>query len=155
MNRVYDNGIGTGKVVFMVVGAIVAVIIISIGAFFIKNEWQRGTANYRGETGQIERTRANADFRIQSYDWFFDQCSAIQAAEGQIEVQEQELDGADEDRAGRIETNLVALRNRRISLITEYNGEAAKEKTSGPFRSADLPAHININNEETECAYAS
>lgn len=137
-------GARTIAIALLVVGSL-------IGIFFAASYWQRGTANFRGETEQIERTRANADFRIQSYEWFFDHCAAIETTEGQILVQEEELETAAPERADRIRTNLVAIKNRRIDLITTYNGEARKEKTTGQFRDAGLPSRININNYETEC----
>lgn len=143
-----------GKGAAIALLALVGVVVLSVGAFFISNEWRRGTANYRGETAQIERTRANASFRIQSYEWFFDQCAAVQTSEDQLDIQERELDEAEGERAGRIRTNLVALENRRAQLINQYNQEAAKERTSGPFRDADLPARLEVSNYDTECAFS-
>lgn len=139
-------------------GALMLVLVIIVASMWIFGFglFQRSTAGFRGETEQIERTQADADFRIGSYEWFFDQCAAIQAQEGRINAQLDELDGnpaPSEDRVGQINTNLAAMRGQREALIAEYNGEARKEDTSGPFRASDLPASIDATNDRVTCTW--
>lgn len=126
-------------VVLIIVGLIFATMaIFGIGTF------QRSTANFRGKTSQIEKTRANGDYRIANYDWFFAQCGAIQAKEDQIEV-------FAEDTSPIGEANLRAVKASRASLIRAYNAKATAEGTSGQFRSSDLPYQIQPSQEKTTC----
>lgn len=59
---------------------ITAISILAVAALFLISVYgfgflQRGTADFRGETGQIEQTKANSDYRIAQYDHFYDACA--------------------------------------------------------------------------------
>ncbi len=113
---------------------------------------QRETADFRGETGQIEQTKANSDYRIASYDHFYDSCASIQSIESKISNMEDELDEIDDSqREIVLNTSITASKNKRAELINSYNADARKEATQGQFRSSDLPYQINESEEETIC----
>lgn len=95
--------------------------------------------------------RANAEWKIESansridgYERFFDQCSAIQGYEGSIAVQEQALKAvtSPEDKS-RITTVLAGLRAQRIRAIAQYNADARKAYTIARFKDSGLPNQIN------------
>lgn len=113
----------------------------------------RATADFRGETGQIERTRADADYRIANYDHFFDLCASVQSKEATIDSLEQELEtDPREQRAEQIQATLTAVRASRAEAINQYNADAAKEATAAQFRASNLPPKLSIDEGETECA---
>lgn len=134
-----------------VLGVILGIVLI-IGIWFGVTQFQRITADYRGETDQIENTEANAQFRMQAYDGFFDKCSAIQTAEDRIDALEAELETTSSDiRKEELNTAITANKANRNGLINEYNADAAKEWTVGQFKSQDLPYNINKEQENTTC----
>ena len=145
---------GPAAVTLIVVAAAALIATLTIGAMWLFGVgwFDRATANYRGEGEQIERTRADGDYRIAAYDRFFDLCSTIQSKEDQI-IQQTELLEMTEDSQQKmqIRANLAALEASRSSLIWQYNADAQKEGTRGQFRDSDLPHQINIDNLETSC----
>lgn len=113
---------------------------------------QRGTADFRGETGQIEKTKANSSYRIASYEHFYDLCAGVQSIEGKIKNMEEELSGEDKgQRETVLKTSITASKNKRAEMISKYNGDARKEATSGQFKSSDLPYELNVEGEKTSC----
>lgn len=120
--------------------------------FFVVSEVRRGTADYRGETEQIEQVRRNEQFRIQAYDSFFAQCAAVQTSEARINALTEELEtNPSESRTGQINASLSAIKAQRASQINQYNADAANWQT-GHFQDAALPARLNVNVKETTCA---
>lgn len=112
---------------------------------------QRGTADFRGETGQIEQTKANSDYRIAQYDHFYDSCASVKSIESKINNMQDELEGTEEEqRKIVLNTSITASKNKRAELIESYNADARKEATRGQFKASDLPYELNIE-EETTC----
>ena len=145
---------GGGAAIILGAVALVVIIALSIMAIFGIGLFQRSTADFRGETGQIERIQADPDYRIASYDAFFDKCAAVQSKEAQIKNLERELEDTDPStaRTERLQSSITALRNSRAELITEYNADASKEDTRANFLASSLPYQLDTNNEETPCA---
>jgi len=145
--------IGALGLAAIVVGFLLLIAVSSM-AIFGWGFFQRSTANFRGQTAAIEKTKANADFRIQSYQKFFNLCGEIQAKEDQARIFQAQLDA--DKRAGinnpDHQTNLNAVLATRASLVREYNNLATRGFTEGQFRDSNLPYQININNMETQCA---
>lgn len=129
--------------------SVAVLLIVSIYGFgFLK----RATADFRGETDKIEQTKASGDYRIASYDHFFDTCASIQSIESKIINMEEELESVEsEQRKTVLNTSITASKNKRADLIASYNADARKEATRGQFRASDLPYEINENEEETIC----
>lgn len=138
--------------------ALIALIIVPIIAAFIVAVYgggflQRMTADFRGETSQIEQTQADADYRISAYDQFYDKCSGVQSLESKIENLTDELEDAeDEKRKSVLNTSITASKNKRAEMINDYNADARKEATRGQFRASDLPYELSEEEEETSCA---
>lgn len=112
---------------------------------------QRGTADFRGETGQIEQTKANSDYRIAQYDHFYDLCASVRSIESKINNMEEEVEESEGQRETTLKTSITASKNKRDELIESYNADARKEDTRGNFRASDLPYEIDKNEEETVC----
>lgn len=99
---------------------------------------QRITADFRGETAQIEKVQADPNFRIAAYEQFYDRMGRIDALEQQIcTMQEADLPN------GQADINVLALTNQRIDLIEKYEADASKEDTRANFLASDLPYEIN------------
>lgn len=146
--RDYSKGvlvaIGVGATLIIVGLVLTAMAVFGFGAF------SRSTANFRGETAAIERTRANAQFRLQAYQGFFDRCAAIQAAEDQARIYRDRLDDAPDNAEAR--TNLDAVLANRARLIRSYNADATADFTEGQFLDNALPYQIDPTQENTRCA---
>lgn len=149
------RGIGRGVIAFGLV--IVTLILLASMWVFGWGFFSRATADFRGETAQIEDTLADPDYRIAAYDHFFGLCTAVQNTEAQIRGQEGELEaeGVTEARKGQIQSNLAALRASRESLINEYNNDAGREATVGQFHASNLPDRLDSEKEKTECVAPS
>lgn len=135
-----------------VTGTLLAIVLLFLIAVYGFGFLQRSTADFRGETDQIEDTKANSDYRIAAYDHFYDTCAGVQSLEGKIGNMSEELAQTDSaQRKDILNASLTASKNKRSELITEYNADARKEATEGQFRSSDLPYELNENEEETVC----
>ncbi|OGZ62567.1 MAG: hypothetical protein A3H51_00975 [Candidatus Spechtbacteria bacterium RIFCSPLOWO2_02_FULL_38_8] len=108
--------------------------------------------------GEAHKDIQSADFRIQAYQTFFNQCASIQGLEGQID----ELTTALEyyqpgSREYNITvTSIAGVKGARHQAIARYNQDALKDWTEGQFRDADLPYQIPDTNYpeggKTRCA---
>lgn len=142
---------GMSRGCLSVILTIVGVVLIFVVLVFVTGWGQRLTASFRGETSSIERTEANAAFRIGTYEEFFQLCESVQNAEGQIRSLDEELEtDPSESRVERIQSSLSAIRSTRESSINEYNSKAAQEHKEA-FRDASLPERLDRENMETEC----
>jgi|SRR5690554_2957043 len=135
-----------------IAGAILALTLLIAGGFAFR--WV--TADIRGEMDARETILADGDFRITAYNSFFNQCAAIQNHEGRIASLELELNDTEnppsESRAETIRMSLTAIRSQRTAAINNYNGDAAREWTSGQFRDEGLPYQIDDREESTGCS---
>jgi hypothetical protein len=138
----------------IIAGALVLVVVLVLSAMavFGFGLFQRGTAEFRGKTGQIERTKADPNFRIASYEHFYDLCVAVQADEGTISSLKEELTTKpSQNRVEQINASMTALRASRFEKISQYNADARKTDTQGNFRASDLPYQLSPNEESTTC----
>src|SRR5699024_680417 len=132
--------------------AVVIAVALFLAAVYGGGLMQRLTADFRGETGQIEQTQADADYRISAYDQFYGKCAGIQTLESKISNLSDELEETDdEQRKSVLNTSITASKNKRAELINDYNADARKEATRGQFKASDLPYEVDINEEETTC----
>lgn len=139
------------KIWISVLSSLLAVAVIFLVAVYGFGFLQRGTADFRGETGQIEQTEADSDYRIAAYDEFYDSCASVKSIESKIKnVEEEVKDAKDSERRATLGTSIMALKNKRAELIESYNADARKEATRGQFKSSDLPYELDIE-EETTC----
>lgn len=137
------------------VAAVIALVLVLVLASMWIFGWgfvQRSTADYRGGTDATNKVHADGDYRISAYEHFYNICGAVQTKEDEIANAKDEL-GTDpgEDRAGQIQSNITALRNKRAELINEYNTDAAKTDTKANFKASDLPYRLDVDTKETQC----
>lgn len=145
-----------GLAVLGSLGVLVLAIVIGSMWIFGWGFFQRSTANFRGETEQIEKTRANGDYRIAAYDHFFNLCASVQSKEATIKALEKELErkpGPSESRVEQIYASITANEAIRAETINQYNVDAEKTATIGQFKASNLPYELNANTEETSCHY--
>jgi hypothetical protein len=128
-------------------------IVVLFGSWFGITQWQRATADYRGETGMIENVDANAEFRQQAYEKFFDLCASVQTDETRISGLQNERDttGPSDSRKEQINASITAIQSSRAGKINQYNSDAAKDWTSGQFLDSGLPYRLDVNKEKTTC----
>lgn len=139
---------GASLAVVSIVGTFALALMIGLIGVYGFGWFQRETANYRGQTQAIEQTKADADFRLYSYNTFYDLCSSVQSLEDRIGYAEAKVEV---NGSADAQTELDALLSRRSQLIRDYNSKASRDFTEGQFRSNDLPYQINIEGE-TQCA---
>ncbi|MEU1623426.1 hypothetical protein ABZ479_39825 [Streptomyces sp. NPDC005722] len=133
-----------------VVGVVFLAVLYVIGAFaFGKAAWI--TAPFRGEVEERENTVASGEFRQTTYEEFFDLCTAVQNAEGTIQVLQEERKAASEVRTTQIDQSITALKATRIESVNTYNSKAAQEHRT-PFHDKDLPYRLDVTAEHTTCA---
>lgn len=138
-----DDGPPVGKIVFLSILALVGVIALYI--VIASAVWGFGvaTAGIFGR-GEAHKQIQSADFRIQAYETFFNQCASIQGLEGQSD----ELTAAlgRYDRGSReyniTVTSIAGVKGARHQAIAKYNQDALKNWTEGQFRDSDLPYQI-------------
>lgn len=146
----------TAKGVFGGIAGIIAIILVPIllivlGVYVYGNFWQ-STADTRGKQDVTEKTIADGDYRIASYNLFFDRCGAIQAKQANIKNLEEQVKTASPDDKQWLLKTIQGVQAGLYDDITQYNADAAKTDTAGHFRASNLPYHIDINDKETKCA---
>lgn len=133
--------------------AILAILILAAMWVFGWGFFQRETADFRGQTDQIEQISADADYRIAAYEQFFDLCAAVQTKEAELAAAEAELALHEQGtyRHNQLLANITAITTARADLINQYNADAAKADTAANFHSSDLPYNLDIESETTTC----
>lgn len=144
---------GTGLAIVAGILAIIVLIVVGAMAIFGFGFFQRSTADFRGKTGQIERTRADPDYRIQAYESFYNECAAVQTAETRIANSKANLrtDEKGSDDWYRDRADLSAQENNRADLINSYNAHAREADTRAHFLASDLPYQLDASEEHTTC----
>lgn len=107
------------------------------------------TAEIRGIVPAEERIQS-ADFRIYSYEYFYNQLATVNAEEANYDAQYERLQTlvADTEEYNRVQRNLAAIKAHIERLKLQYNADARKEGTRGQFRATDLPHQIEIQPHE-------
>lgn len=133
----------TGKIVLYAILGFLGIAVLVVGSWWIRY----ATAEVRGRIEAREQIQS-ADYRIFSYDHFFNLYADVQAFEDQIRNQRAIVaDLSEEEEIARYRRNINALLNQRASVIRQYNADARKEGTRGQFRADQLPYQIDIEFE--------
>lgn len=132
------------------VGIVLLFVLMTVFTFGVGG-WIRATAGWSGKTSQINKTKGSGDYRIASYDHFFDLCASVQDQEVTIAAQKEELKTATGDRVSQIHANLSALTANRNEQINHYNADARKSGTQGQFKDSSLPYQLDPTQEKTTC----
>jgi hypothetical protein len=132
-----------GKIIGAIIGffVIIAILMVALWGFGVF------TADIKGQ-GEAYKEIHSKEFRLEAYNYFFDQYHSILALEGQIDVNISMLKDIEEGTKdyNRIRTNVAALQSLRHQAIQSYNAQASKDYTAGQFRDHNLPYQI----EDTE-----
>jgi hypothetical protein len=130
------------KIILLTITGFVALAVLMVAL------WGFGvfTAGIKGQ-GEAYKEIQSKEFRLESYNYFFNQYHSILALEGQINVNISMLDDIEKGTKdySRIRTNIVALQSLRHQAIQAYNAEASKDYTAGQFRDNNLPYQIEDN----------
>jgi predicted negative regulator of RcsB-dependent stress response len=146
-----DLGTGARFFLYVVIGMI-AVAVFAFLSIYVFGSVQNTTADYRGRTDARERTVADGAFRIGTYEQFFDLCQSVQTSEAAIRNAQKELDtDPAADRKAQLQQVITAQSNIRAESITTYNSKASQEHRQA-FLDAALPARLDLNTQETQCA---
>lgn len=140
------NDRGLSDVAVIVVAALVA-IAVGIGVYSI---WTL-SADVRGKAAVHNQIHGNANYRIAQYDHFFNLCAGVQSREAAIRNAQDEAKTASQSRKEQLAAVITANRNERAELINQYNADASAAGTRGNFLASNLPYHLDLNSEETQC----
>lgn len=133
----------TGKIVLIVAVSVLLILVLFAGILTLRH----ATASVRGQVEAREEIQS-ADYRIYSYDHFYNLYADVQAFEDQIRNQRSLMEElTDEEELSRYRQNVNALMNQRASVVRQYNADVRKEGTRGQFLSDDLPQQISIDFE--------
>lgn len=124
---------------FVVIGSIALVVLIIFGSWAFRYY----TADIRGQV-EMQEEVMSGEFRMMSYNHFYNLYAEIQAYENQIENQKDLMEGTEGDELKRYKRNLLGLKNQRASAVQKYNADVRKEGTRGQFVANDLPKKISI-----------
>lgn len=132
--------------------SVITVLVFSTGVMFATGTIQKWTADWRGDVKVKEQTKANAAWRIGSYESFFASCSSVQSAEDAIRNAEEELKAKEtaDDRKAKLRQVITAQKNTRAETIRDYNADAGNELRAA-FKDSGLPASLDVTNYNTEC----
>lgn len=149
-----ENRRETARTIGILAGVIVGIggLIIVLTFVFGGASWI--TAPFRGEVEKREKTVASGDFRIGSYQRYFELCTAVQNAEASIKALNEEAVSAGELRKAQIATSITALKANRAASVNEYNSLSAQEHKVA-FKDANLPAVLGFTDGPTTCSYSA
>ncbi len=140
------------RIILVVIAAIVAVLVLSVGLMFVTGTISIFTAPFRGEVEKNELVEADGSYRIAAYDEFYKLCSSIKSKNDQIKIFTNEL-AVTENKSRKVQllSAITAQQNVKAELVNEYNSKAASEYTKGQFRDSDLPYEIDMDSENIQC----
>ena len=138
--------IGFFVIVIIVVLSVTLYLLGVFGGGFL----QRTTADFRGETAQIEAVKADPNYRIASYEKFYDLYAAILADDDKIKNLKEELETTNpsSSRIEQINSSITAVKNSRAEKIRQYNADAQKEDTRANFLASNLPYEISLSDRD-------
>lgn len=123
---------------FSILGVVlIAILMIALWGFGVL------TADIKGQ-GEAHKEIHSAEFRLEAYNYFYDQYHSILGMEGSIDANINTLSQFENTSKeyGRIVINIAALQSLRHQAIQEYNANASKDYTIGQFRDAGLPYQL-------------
>lgn len=131
----------------IIIGIFLFIITISI---IVGGTWTYKwfTAPIRGKIEKREKIQGR-DFRIYSYDHFYDLYSSYQSYKDALRAQLNVLESAeDSSEKRRIRQNIAGIKSQMARVREEYNNDSRKQETVGKFKSWDLPEKLSIYNVE-------
>lgn len=137
---------------------IIGILLMPISIFAYSGGIQYLTAPFRGKLSKREKIQASGDFRIYSYEHFFDLCKEIQSNEARYDNQYDLLEKTEKgtEEYKRQIRNVAVIKTNIEELKRQYNADSSKEKTVSAFKENNLPNKINSIHqygERTNCNY--
>jgi hypothetical protein len=130
------------KIVFQIIGGIILLLALLAGLALATGHWRLLTATFFGTVDAEVRIESGAN-RINSYEAFFQACSAARQVEGTIDAQRGLLEATtDPDAAQRVRVTIAGLEARRMTHLENYNRMAAQETTTARFQADNLPERL-------------
>ena len=135
----------TGKVIWYSILGFVVVTALIVGSWGMATGFKYFTAEKSGQA-EAERQIQSAEFRIYSYNHFYDMLVAINAAEAQYDSQWElkEVQSSDSETYQKTLRNLAAIKAQIAKLKAQYNADAEKEETIGQFKANNLPERVDV-----------
>lgn len=146
---------GLGVAALIAVSVVVLFVIMTAASLAFR--WE--IAPWIGAVEQREIVEGSGEFRINSYNHFYDLCATIQQTEARHDTQFDELEAMNSgtDNYDRQRRTVSVLEQRIEVLKRKYNADASKEATLAAFKSNDLPNRIEPLDHEhgrrTECVW--
>lgn len=107
-------------------------IAITFAVWMLSVPFARANAKRVGDIEEAYKVQ-DADIRISSYEWFYQQYEQIQATKRKAEL----ATGSFEERG---------IKMVLADMISEYNSRASMTKTRGQWKPKDLPYQIDYQN---------
>ena len=138
-----------GKMVLYSILGFVILTVLIVGSWGMATGFKYFTAEKSGQA-EAERQIQSAEFRIYSYNHFYDLLVAINSAEAQYDTQWElkEAQASDSTTYQKTLRNLAAIKAQIARLKVQYNADAEKEETIGQFRANNLPERVNTTSHE-------
>lgn len=147
------------KTATIIIGSIALVLVLPLLVFGWSATIQWFTAPFRGALDQREQIQASGDFRIYSYNHFYNLCRNVQEAQATHDNQADVLESmaASEDGYARQRRTVAILKSEIEQRKQRYNADAAKEETTAAFRANNLPSRLPITShtygERANCQF--
>lgn len=138
--------LSTGKVILISIGVLLVVFFLTVVFWGFGTGFKYFTAEPSG-IAEKERQVQSAEFRIHSYEHFYDMKAHIEGLEAKYIAQNKKLEKQKEgtEEYNRTMTNIAALEGLIIETKAKYNADARKEETRGQFRSSELPYQYDLS----------
>lgn len=133
----------TGKIIGLSILAVVTVIALSIGGYWL-------SVAYSGPKGVGDgiKQKNSAENWVQAQARFEKQYAAVKGLDQKIAVHRSALEA--DPKNPTLQTNLTGVTTACLSAVAEYDAESRKY-LSEEFKSTDLPYQIDQTNSATDC----
>jgi len=140
------NVLDTKRIVLYGILAFVLMFVLVIVFWGFSTGFKYFTAKPSG-IAEKERQVQSAEFRIYSYEHFYDMGARIESLEAKLVAQKKKIQKQKEgsEEYSRTLTNIAALEGLIIENKAQYNADAKKEETRGQFRANDLPYSYDLS----------
>ena len=122
------------KVILITIIVLLVIATCVVAHYVLARPWAKFDAKFKNDIKQ-EYIIQDADTRIATYEWFYDQYEQIQATRLKAEIAK----GTQEE---------SGIQMVLASMIADYNAMARKQHTRAQWMPSDLPYQIEISLEE-------
>lgn len=138
-----NNAVGCGIFVAIFGFLFAGLTALSIGGMAFGYAWDWYTAPLKGAQEARQIIQADGNFRLQAYNYFYNQCTSVQKLEAEIDAQTAALETLTNEQYRQVvQVNIAAIRSARQQAVLEYNQNSHKQWTEAQFKSEALPYEI-------------